>query len=31
MTDSPWELAIVVILSSTGFFSVWHFIAQLLN
>lgn len=31
MTDSPWELAIVVVLSSTGFFAFWHFVAQLLN
>lgn len=31
MTDSPWELAIVVILSSSGFFAVWHFVALLLN
>lgn len=31
MTDSPWELAFVVAVSSTAFFAVWHFVAQLLN
>jgi hypothetical protein len=28
MTESRWELAIVLFLSSTAFFVVWHFLAQ---
>jgi hypothetical protein len=31
MTDSRWELAIVLLVSSTIFWSVWHFVAQLLS
>jgi len=31
MTDSRWELTIVVVGSATVFFSVWHFLAQLLG
>lgn len=31
MTDSRWELAIVLLGSSTLFFSVWHFVALLLG
>ncbi|MGC1410204.1 MAG: hypothetical protein WA864_14850 [Acetobacteraceae bacterium] len=31
MTDSRWELAIGLLVSSTIFWSVWHFVAQLLS
>jgi hypothetical protein len=31
MTDSRWELAIVVLTSSTVFLSVWHFVLRLLS
>jgi hypothetical protein len=31
MTDSRWELMIVLILASTVFFAVWHIIAWLLG
>jgi hypothetical protein len=31
MTDSRWELAIVLFGSSTIFFSVWHYVALLLG
>ena len=31
MTESRWELAIVLLVSSTIFWSVWHFVAQLLS
>jgi hypothetical protein len=31
MTDSRWELTIVLLVSATGFFSGWHFMAQLLH
>jgi hypothetical protein len=29
MTDSRWELTIVMVVSSTSFLSVWHFVLQL--
>ena len=28
MTDSRWELPIVLLVSATLFFSIWHVIAQ---
>jgi hypothetical protein len=31
MTDSRWELAIVLLAASVVFWLVWHFVAQLLN
>ena len=31
MTDSRWELAIVLIGSSTIFLSVWHYVVLLLG
>lgn len=31
MTDSRWELAIVVLLSSGAFFTMWHFVARFLG
>jgi hypothetical protein len=31
MTDSRWELTIVLLVSATGFFSGWHFMALLLR
>ena len=31
MTESRWELAIVLLVSSTIFWPVWHFVAQLLS
>jgi hypothetical protein len=31
MTDSRWELAIVLLVSSTVYWSVCHFVAQLLS
>ena len=31
MTDSRWELVIVVLLSSSAFFTAWHFVAPLLD
>jgi hypothetical protein len=31
MTGSGWELAIVAVLSSGAFFTVWHFVAQLIG
>ena len=31
MTDSRWELTIVMMTSSAGFFAAWHFMALLLR
>jgi hypothetical protein len=31
MTGNRWELVIVLLGSSTAFFSVWHFVVQLLS
>jgi hypothetical protein len=31
MTDSRWELAIVLLVASAAFWLVWHFVAQLLS
>jgi hypothetical protein len=31
MTDSRWELAIVLLVSVAVFLSVWHFVASLLR
>jgi hypothetical protein len=31
MTDSRWELVIVLLGSSTIFFSVWHFVALVIR
>jgi hypothetical protein len=31
MTNSRWELAIVLLGSSTIFFSIWHYVALLLG
>jgi hypothetical protein len=31
VTNSRWELTIVLVISSTSFWSVWHFVAQLLR
>jgi hypothetical protein len=31
MTDSRWELAIVLLVSSAIFMLVWHFVAPLLH
>jgi hypothetical protein len=31
MTDSIWELAIVLLMSSMVFFLAWHFALRLLN
>jgi hypothetical protein len=31
VTNSRWELTIVLVVSSTSFWSIWHFVAQLLN
>jgi hypothetical protein len=31
VTGSGWELAIVLVMSSTSFWSAWHFVAQLLH
>jgi hypothetical protein len=31
MTNSRWELMIVMLISVTVFFSAWHFVAQLLS
>jgi hypothetical protein len=31
MTDSRWELAIVLLVSAAVFLSVWHFVAPLLR
>jgi hypothetical protein len=31
MTNSRWELAIVLLVASTGFWLVWHLVAQLLG
>jgi hypothetical protein len=28
MTDSRWELAIVLLVSSTFFLSIWHFVLR---
>jgi hypothetical protein len=31
MTGSPWELTIVLVVSTIAFVSAWHFVAQLLS
>jgi hypothetical protein len=31
MTDSRWELAIVLLVASAFFWFVWHFMAQILS
>lgn len=31
MTDSKWELLIVVCISTTGFFSAWHVMELLIH
>lgn len=31
MTDSPWELMIVILLSSAAFFALLHFVMPLLG
>lgn len=31
MTDSRWELTLVVFASATGFFSAWHFVSLLIR
>jgi hypothetical protein len=31
MTESRWELAIVLLVSSTAFLSLWHLVARLIN
>jgi len=31
MTDSRWELPIVLLLATTFFWSAWHLLAQLLS
>jgi hypothetical protein len=31
MTDSRWELAIVLFMSSAAFLSAWHFVLRLLS
>jgi hypothetical protein len=31
MTDSRWELAIVLLVAYTVFWLVWHFVASLLS
>ncbi len=31
MTDSKWELLIVVLASTTGFFSAWHVLESLIH
>jgi hypothetical protein len=31
MTDSRWELTIVLVMSSTLFFAAWHFALRLLG
>jgi hypothetical protein len=31
MTDSRWELAIVLLISSTVFLSVWHFVLRFIT
>jgi hypothetical protein len=31
MTDSRWELAIVLVMSSTFFFLIWHFALRFLS
>jgi hypothetical protein len=31
MTDSRWELAIVLLVSSAVFLSVWHFVERFLS
>jgi hypothetical protein len=31
MTDSRWELPIVLLTAATTFWSVWHFAARLLS
>ncbi len=31
MTDSKWELAIVLVMSSMVFFSAWHFALRLVS
>jgi len=31
MTNSRWELPIVLLMASTTFWFVWHFLAQLLS
>jgi hypothetical protein len=31
MTDSRWEFVIVLLISSTVFLSVWHFVLRLIT
>jgi len=31
VTESPWELAVVLLISATVFFSIWHFVAPFLG
>jgi len=31
MTDSRWELSIVLLVSTIAFLAAWHFVAQLLS
>ena len=31
MTDSRWELAIVLLVASTAFWLVWHIVAPILS